>query len=82
MERTDNLMADLNSLGGIHYEMMKRCYNPKSVMWKWYGENANHILEGFFEKPVLAVRVNTVKTTPQQLMESLQTMPQTPLLPH
>ena len=41
--------------------------------WKWYGENANHILEGFFEKPVLAVRVNTVKTTPQQLMESLQT---------
>lgn len=31
-------MANLNSLSGIYYEMMKRCYNEKSVMWKWYGE--------------------------------------------
>lgn len=30
-------MANLNNIGGIHYEIMKRCYNPKSVMWKTYG---------------------------------------------
>lgn len=30
-------MADLNSIGGIHYEMMKRCYNEKSVMYSTYG---------------------------------------------
>ena len=26
-------MSDLNSIGGLHYEMMKRCYNEKSVMY-------------------------------------------------
>lgn len=30
-------MADLNSIGGIHYEMMKRCYNEKSIMYRNYG---------------------------------------------
>lgn len=30
-------MANLNSIGGIHYEMMKRCYNEKSVAYKDYG---------------------------------------------
>lgn len=30
-------MADLNSIGGIHYEMMRRCYNQKSVAYKDYG---------------------------------------------
>lgn len=30
-------MADLNSIGGIHYEMMRRCYNEKSVAYKDYG---------------------------------------------
>ncbi len=30
-------MASLNSIGGIHYEMMKRCYNEKSVAYKDYG---------------------------------------------
>ena len=24
-------MADLNRLGGLHYEMMKRCYDPNSI---------------------------------------------------
>ena len=33
----DGNLASLNNLGGIHYEMMKRCYNPKSVMWDTYG---------------------------------------------
>jgi hypothetical protein len=30
-------MADLNTIGGIHYEMMRRCYNEKSVMFSTYG---------------------------------------------
>lgn len=30
-------MADLNTIGGIHYEMMRRCYNEKSVAYKDYG---------------------------------------------
>lgn len=30
-------MADLNTIGGLHYEMMKRCYNEKSVAYKYYG---------------------------------------------
>lgn len=30
-------MADLNSIGGIHYEMMRRCYNEKSIMYRNYG---------------------------------------------
>ena len=30
-------MASLNSIGGLHYEMMKRCYNEKSVAYKSYG---------------------------------------------
>ena len=30
-------MADLNSIGGIHYEMMRRCYNEKSIIYRNYG---------------------------------------------
>lgn len=30
-------MADLNTIGGLHYEMMRRCYNEKSVMYSTYG---------------------------------------------
>lgn len=30
-------MAALNTIGGIHYEMMRRCYNEKSVMYPTYG---------------------------------------------
>lgn len=30
-------MSDLNTLGGLHYEMMRRCYNEKSVAYKDYG---------------------------------------------
>lgn len=43
-------MADLNSLGGIHYEMMRRCYNPKSVMWKWYGEKGIGVCEEWHDR--------------------------------
>lgn len=31
------LMSNLNTIGGLHYEIMKRCYNPKSVNYKNYG---------------------------------------------
>lgn len=31
-------MASLNTIGGLHYEMMRRCYNEKSVAYKDYGE--------------------------------------------
>lgn len=30
-------MACLDTIGGIHYEMMRRCYNDKSVAYKDYG---------------------------------------------
>lgn len=30
-------MASLDNIGGLHYEMMKRCYNEKSVAYKDYG---------------------------------------------
>lgn len=30
-------MADSNTLGGIHYEMMRRCYNEKSIAYNTYG---------------------------------------------
>lgn len=30
-------MANLNTIGGLHYEMMRRCYNEKSVAYKDYG---------------------------------------------
>ena len=30
-------MSDLNTIGGIHYDMMRRCYNEKSVAYKDYG---------------------------------------------
>ena len=31
-------MANLNNIGGIHYEMMRRCYDKKSVTYKHYGD--------------------------------------------
>lgn len=30
-------MPDLNTIGGIHYDMMRRCYNEKSIAYKDYG---------------------------------------------
>lgn len=30
-------MSDLNRIGGIHYDMMRRCYNPNSIAYKQYG---------------------------------------------
>ena len=30
-------MADQNTIGGIHYEMMRRCYNPNNVVYPNFG---------------------------------------------
>lgn len=36
-KRGSVLMADQNCIGGIHYELMRRCYDKKSVVYKSYG---------------------------------------------
>lgn len=43
-------MADLNRLGGLHYEMMKRCYDPNSIMWKWYGEKGIDVCQEWHDR--------------------------------
>lgn len=43
-------MADLNSIGGLHYEMMRRCYNPKSVAYKDYGEKGIVVCEEWHDR--------------------------------
>ena len=30
-------MASLDTIGGLHYEMMRRCYNENSVIYTTYG---------------------------------------------
>ncbi len=39
---------------------------------RYYPENAEQILQAFFEKPPLAIRVNTLKTTTQSLISQLE----------
>lgn len=46
-------MADLNSIGGIHYEMMKRCYNEKSVMYRYYGAKGITVCEEWHDREKL-----------------------------
>ena len=43
-------MASLDSIGGIHYEMMKSCYNPKSVMYKDYGAKGITVCEEWHDR--------------------------------
>ncbi len=38
---------------------------------EWYGPEAKSILAAFFQKPPLALRANTLRTTPQGLCEAL-----------
>lgn len=45
-------MADLNSIGGIHYEMMRRCYNEKSVAYKDYGAKGIKVCEEWHNREV------------------------------
>ena len=43
-------MASLNTIGGIHYEMMRRCYNEKSVAFKDYGAKGIIVCEEWHDK--------------------------------
>lgn len=45
-------MADLNTIGGIHYEMMRRCYNPKSISWSTYGGIGIKVYEEWHNREV------------------------------
>ena len=45
-------MADLNSIGGIHYEMMRRCYNEKSVAYKDYGAKGICVCKEWHDREV------------------------------
>ena len=38
-------MASLDTIGGLHYEMMRRCYNPKSIAFKSYGAKGIKVCE-------------------------------------
>lgn len=43
-------MADMNTIGGLHYEMMRRCYNPKSVAYKDYGAKGMIVCEQWHDR--------------------------------
>lgn len=43
-------MASLETIGGIHYEMMKRCYNEKSVMYSTYGAKGIKVCEEWHDR--------------------------------
>ena len=45
-------MSDSNRIGGIHYEIMKRCYNPKSIMYKTYGAIGITVCEEWHDREV------------------------------
>ena len=45
-------MANLNTVGGIHYEMMRRCYNPKSVAYKDYGAKGILVCEEWHDREI------------------------------
>lgn len=43
-------MASLNTIGGLHYEMMKRCYNEKSIAYKDYGAKGIRVCAEWHER--------------------------------
>lgn len=45
-------MADNNTIGGQHYEMMRRCYNPKSVSYKDYGAKGIKVCPEWHDREV------------------------------
>ena len=45
-------MANLDTIGGLHYEMMKRCYNEKSVAYKDYGAKGIKVCEEWNDREV------------------------------
>ena len=45
-------MASLNNIGGLHYEMMRRCYNENSVAYKDYGAKSIKVCEEWHDREV------------------------------
>ena len=45
-------MASLDTIGGLHYEMMKRCYNEKSVMYNTYGAKGIKVCNEWHDREV------------------------------
>lgn len=45
-------MSDLNSIGGLHYEMMKRCYNENSVAYKDYGAKGIKVCKEWHDREI------------------------------
>lgn len=45
-------MANLNSIGGLHYEMMRRCYNSKCIAFKDYGEKGIKVCDEWHDREV------------------------------
>lgn len=45
-------MANLNSIGGLHYEMMRRCYNPKCIAFKDYGAKGIKVCDEWHDREV------------------------------
>ena len=43
-------MASLESIGGLHYEMMRRCYNENSVSYKDYGAKGITVCKEWHER--------------------------------
>lgn len=43
-------MSDLNTIGGIHYDMMKRCYNETSVAYRDYGAKGITVYEEWHDR--------------------------------
>ena len=43
-------MASLNNIGGLHYEMMRRCYNKNSVAYKDYGAKGISVCEEWHDR--------------------------------
>ena len=45
-------MASLDTIGGLHYEMMRRCYNEKSVAFKDYGAKGIKVYPEWHDREV------------------------------
>lgn len=45
-------MASLDTIGGLHYEMMRRCYNEKSVAYKDYGAKGITVCEEWHDREI------------------------------
>lgn len=45
-------MANLNTINGLHYEMMRRCYNKNSVSYKDYGARGIKVCDEWKDKEI------------------------------